>query len=174
MGGWGNATRQAGLNQGGWSGGGWTEVRRDGKPRPPAAHATAGRWTALDVALTVGTFVLGWQVCVAFVGLKLWHQASGFEGSVLAFAGDRWDVLVRATRRLLAGGSGFSMPFVSRSSGNHAFDAWRQAELQCIEAERNKLRASEQDFAAYRDELLHAKDSEDFERFMRAREASKV
>ena len=177
MGGWGSATRQGGWNQGGWSRRGWAEVRRDEQARPQAAPstkaATAGRWTMLDVALTVGTLVLGgWQLCVAFVALKLWHQASGFQGSVLAFANDRWDVLVRAARRLLAGGSGFSMPFASRSSGNHAFDAWRMNELQRIEAERNKLRASEREFAAYRDELLHAKDREDFDRFMRTRDAS--
>lgn len=170
MGGWGNATRQAGWNQGGWYRGGWTQVRRDEQVTPKAT--AAGRWSMLDVALTVGTFVLGgWQLCVAFVALKLWHQASGFEGSVLAFANDRWDVLVRAARRVLSGSS-LSMSFGSRTSGNHAFDAWRQAELQRIEAERNKLRASEREFAAYRDELLHAKDREDFDRFMRTRGTS--
>ena len=164
MSGWGSATRQAGWNQGGWCRGGWAEVRRDEQVNPK----TAGRWTALDVALTIGTFLLSWQVGVAFIALKLWHQASDYDGSVLAFAADRWDVLVRAARRVLSG-SGFTLPFASRSSGNHAFDAWRQAELQRIEAERNKLRASEREFAAYRDELLHAKDREDFERFMKSR-----
>ena len=56
-----------------------------------------------------------------------------------------------------------------RSSGNHAFDRWRHAELARIEAERDRLRGAERDFAAYRDELLHAKDRDDFERFMQAR-----
>ena len=162
MGGWGSTTRQAGWNQGSWRGG-WTEVRRDEKVPAPA---TAGRWTVLDVALTVGTFFLSHELCVAFVALKLWHQASGFDGSVLAFAADRWDRLVRAARRVL---SGSAIPFGSRSSGNYAFDAWRSTELQRIEAERNKLRSSEREFAAYRDQLLHAKDREDFERFMRGR-----
>ncbi|MCX8252480.1 hypothetical protein RHAL1_00398 [Beijerinckiaceae bacterium RH AL1] len=168
MGGWGNATRQAGWNQSGWCRGGWAEVRRDKDMQP---HAAVGRWTALDVALTIGTFLLSWQVGVAFIALKLWHQASGFDGSVLAFAADRWDMLVRAARRLLTGAS-LPVPFASRSSGNLAFDAWRQTELQRIEAERNKLRAAEREFAAYRDELLHAKDREDFDRFMKSRDAS--
>ena len=174
MGGWGSATRQRGWNQGGWSQGGWTQVRRDDVRRDDVGRDTAsrpskaGRWTALDIGLTVGAFLLSHELALAFVALKLWHQASGYDGSVLAFAGDRWEALVRATRRITSG-SGVSMPFASRSSGNHAFDAWRQTELARIEAERNKLRASEREFAAYRDELLHAKDREDFDRFMQAR-----
>ena len=57
----------------------------------------------------------------------------------------------------------------SRTSGNQAFDSWRETELSRIEAERSKLRTAEREFAAYRDELLHAKEREDFDRFMHTR-----
>ena len=63
----------------------------------------------------------------------------------------------------------FSVHFGQTSSGNHAFDAWRRTELARIDAERAKLRTAELDFASYHDELLQAKDRDDFERFMRAR-----
>ena len=154
MGGWGNATRH----------GSWNYVRQDREPGLPRA---AGRWTAPDVALTIVAFVIHWEVGLAFLALKLWQQASGYEGNVLAFARDRWDWLVGGTRGLLSGGA--AMPFAARSSGNKAFDTWRQTELARIEAERDKLRIAEREFSAYREELLHAKDREDFDRFMQAR-----
>ena len=42
-----------------------------------------------------------------------------------------------------------------------------------LDAERGKLASAERDFARYRDELLHAKDREDFDRFMRGQSASR-
>ena len=97
----------------------------------------------------------------------------GFQGNTLTFARDRWTWLVGATRSLSSGS--IAMPFRGlRSSGNHAFDAWRETEFARIEAERSKLRAAEREFAAYHDELMHAKDSEDFDRFMRARSESRA
>ena len=157
MGGWGNATRQ----------GGWHHVRRDDMVGLPRA---AGRWTAPDVAMTIVAFVIHWEVGLAFLALKLWQQASGYEGSVLAFTREKWEALVGATRAMMSGVSlPTATPFGARSSGNEAFDAWRQTELARIEAERAKLRAAEREFTSYRDELLHAKDREDFERFMQSR-----
>lgn len=158
MGGWGNATRQ----------GGWHHVWRDETAVPPRA---AGRWTAPDVAMTIVAFIIHWEVGLAFLAMKLWQQASGYEGSVLSFAKEKWEGLVGATRAILSGAAlPASLSLGTRSSGNKAFDAWRKAELTRIEAERAKLRAAERQFTSYRDELLHAKDREDFERFMQVRD----
>ena len=163
MGGWGNATRQGTWNTAGWG------APRGERPleRPKAGTRTPGRWTALDIGLAIGAFLLSKELCAAFVALKLWHQASNHDGSVLAFASEKWETLVRAARRLMAGRS-VAMPFVSRTSGNHAFDAWRETELSRIEAERNKLHTAEREFAAYRDKLLYA-DRDAFDRFMQAK-----
>ena len=68
-----NATRQ----------GGWHNVRRGERAGLPRA---AARWTAPDVALTVVAFIIHWEVGLAFLALKLWHQASGYQGSVFSFA----------------------------------------------------------------------------------------
>lgn len=155
---------------GGWSsaGCGWNHVRKEQAAGMPQ---TAGRWTAPDVAVTVVAFAVKWELGLAFLALKLWQQASGYPGSVFAFTKDKWNGLVTSVRSVMGGVGGFSVHVGMHSSGNHAFDAWRREELERIDAERRKLRAAERDFAAYRDELLHAKDREDFERFMQARGA---
>ena len=154
MGGWSNAARQDG-----WA-------RQGGTGR----HASGRRgWTPPDIAVLVGAFVIRWELGLAFLALKLWHQASGFDGSVFSFARLKWEGLVRLASGLLAHGSMPSLHFGATSSGNLAFDAWRRGELERIEAERRKLQVAERDFMSYRDELLQARDREAFERFMQHR-----
>lgn len=159
---------------GGWNTAGNTgwQMRRE---RTAGLSRTSGRWTAPDIAVTVIAFLVHWEVGLAFLALKLWQQASGYQGSVFAFARDKWESLVTATRTVLSGSAlPASFSFGTRSSGNHAFDLWRRGELDRIEAERTKLRAAEREFSSYRDELLHAKDSDDFNRFMRSRDGTKT
>ena len=57
------------------------------------------------------------------------------------------------------------------TTGNLAFDEWREAELARIEAEREKLRAAEQEFSSFVENLRRAKDREEFERFLAQRNA---
>jgi len=157
---------------GGWSSTshGWHRVRR--KDASGVSYVT-GRWTVPEIAVTALSFWVHWELGLAFIGLKLWHQASGANGSVFAFAANKWDALVNATRSLVSRGAlPFSIHVGAGSSGNHAFDTWRRGELARIEAEREKLRMAEREFASYRDELLHAKDREDFDRFMQSRPRS--
>ena len=59
-------------------------------------------------------------------------------------------------------------PF-TRATGNTAFDDWRNAEIERIEKERQKLAEAEREFAAFVAELRRAKDREEFDRFMSAR-----
>lgn len=153
---------------GGWNGAhGWARVRREATDVTPGGT----RWTAPEIAAVAVLFVLHWELGLAFLGLKLWQGASGYRGSVFAFAREKWDALVVGARALL---SGAPLPFAvrvgPRSSGSFAFDAWRQTELTRIEAERERLRAAEREFAAYRDELLRAQDREDFDRFINGRD----
>lgn len=164
MGHWGNAT-----NQGAWKQTGWRQMNRSESGRP---SVMGGRWTSADIAVTVIAFMARWELGLAFLALKLWHQASGTPGSTFSFARQKWEQLVGITRGLISGRAlPFSMHFGTPSSGNVAFDTWRRGELARIDAEREKLRVSARDFAVYRDELLHAKDREDFDRFMHSREA---
>lgn len=155
MGGWSNAAR----------GGQWTELGRHGRGK--------GRdrgWTTADVAILVVAFVARWELGMAFLALKFWHQASGYDGSTLSFARMKWNGLVALTRAMVDGGSlPVSFSFGPKSSGNLAFDAWRQGELDRIAVERRKLQAAEVEFTRYRDDLLQARDREAFDRFMQTR-----
>ena len=156
MGGWGNDAR------------GWQRMRRAEMSGLPSA---GGRWTMPEIAATVIAFAVHWELGLAFLALKLWHQASAHGGSVFTFAREKWESLVNLTRGVLSSGASWSSLHAGpRSSGNQAFDTWRRGELTRIEAERDRLRAAEREFTSYRDELLHAKDREDFDRFMQARD----
>ncbi len=155
MGGWSNDAR------------GWQRMRRAGTGIP----AAGGRWTMPEIAATVIAFAVHWELGLALLAVKLWHQASGHPGSVFAFAREKWEALVALTRGIIASTSLPSLHVGPRSSGNQAFDMWRRGELSRIEAERDKLRRAELEFTSYRDELLHAKDREDFDRFMQARDS---
>ncbi len=155
MSGWNNAARQR-------------EWSRRGAGR--TGSNGGGRWTVLDGVVLGLAFLIQWELGLVFLGLKLWHQASGSPGNVFTFARVKWDGLVRLAQGFLEGRPmPFSVHFGQASSGNHAFDTWRSAELARIEAERAKLRIAERDFASYHEELVQAKDREAFERFMRAR-----
>ena len=55
------------------------------------------------------------------------------------------------------------------SSGNRAFDDWRAGELARLEEERRKLVAAEREFADFLEQLRHARDREEFDRFMQER-----
>lgn len=54
----------------------------------------------------------------------------------------------------------------ARSSGNTAFDAWRDGEISRIEAQRHALETRRQDFDLFVDKLKRAKDRATFDRFM--------
>jgi hypothetical protein len=156
--------------------GGWSDAARYGNWAQPSGEDRRMRrrrgWTGPEIAVLVIAFVIRWELGVAFLALKLWHQASGEEGGVFTFARRKWDSLVAATSTLFANGNTpFGMSFGARSSGNLLFDEWRRGELARIEAERQKLQAAERDFAAYRNELLRARDREAFDRFMQGRKS---
>ena len=54
----------------------------------------------------------------------------------------------------------------ARTSGNTAFDAWRDGEISRIEAQRHALETRRQDFESFVDKLKRAKDRATFDRFM--------
>ena len=129
-------------------------------------------WTSADLTLLVVAFIVRWELGLGFLALKLWHQASGYEGSTLSFARLKWNGLVTLARAVFEGRAlPISLSFGAKSSGNLAFDAWRRGELERIAIERRKLQVAEGEFASYRDDLLQARDREAFDRFMRSRES---
>ena len=67
------------------------------------------------------------------------------------------------------GSAAWGGPSFMRSTGNVAFDEWREGELARLEEERRKLAEAERDFAEHIDQLRRARDREEFESFMRGR-----
>ena len=59
-------------------------------------------------------------------------------------------------------------------SGNQAFDEYRKTKLDELEAMRRKLDEERAAFDEFLTKLRHAKDREDFERFMKDKDAPKT
>lgn len=122
----------------------------------------SARWKPLEIAAIVVGFVVWWPVGLALLGLKI-AQRRGYS----------FDDAVGAMRGTF-GGLGRTgpqwRPFSSSSTGNAAFDDWRNAELAKLDEERRKLDAAQREFADHLSNLQKARDREEFEGFMRARE----
>jgi hypothetical protein len=118
-------------------------------------------WTPATIAMMVAGFVVFWPLGLAMFGYILF--------------GDRLEAFKRdanATVDKVAGafrGAGFTH---SASTGNVAFDEWRDAEIERLNNERRKLDELRADFEEELRELRRAKDKEDFDRFMAKRNAA--
>ncbi|MGH1591684.1 DUF2852 domain-containing protein [Methylobacterium phyllosphaerae] len=121
---------------------------------------------SLEIGAIVVGFIYWWPVGLALVAWKL----AGYP----AFADLR-----DAARRAVADfesprpASRFARAFEAASrrdsSGNAAFDAYRRAELDRLEAQRRALEEESRAFSDFVEELKRAKDREQFDAFMAKR-----
>jgi hypothetical protein len=125
-------------------------------------------WKLVEILAMVLGFIVFWPIGLAVLGWKFWQRKSGYPGDILSFGRERWGNWARASGRWGFAANNWQ-GFASGSTGNHAFDAWRAAELARLEEERKRLAAAEREFADYVENLRHAKDREEFERFMNER-----
>lgn len=165
----------------------WSNAWSNAAHSPPGAATApyeAGgrpRWRIIEIAAVVVGFMVWWAVGVALLLIKLWRNRQGYSTDMVTAARGafeenvmkRWPEMTRGfgcrtSRAPVAREWGFS---TSRSSGNTAFDSWREGELARLEEERRKLEAAEREFTDYIESLRQAKDREEFERFMRDRNA---
>lgn len=126
------------------------------------------RWSALEIAIVIGSFLVFWPLGVLAIILKvtkgeLWAGASEAVPPWQNFKGPS--------------GFEFGKPWKAhwkdvQSSGNAAFDEYRKQQLEKLEAERRKLDEERKAFAEHLDKLRRAKDQEEFDRFMAERNAS--
>ncbi len=118
-------------------------------------------WTPATIALMVLGFIVFWPLGLAMLAYILWgDRLDGFKRDIN-----------RATDGIFTGcrHSGRRHHGFHRT-GNVAFDDWRQSELERLDEERRKLDEMREEFDAYARELRRAKDQEEFDRFMKARE----
>jgi hypothetical protein len=120
-------------------------------------------------------FIVFWPVGLAILLWKIWQRKHGYERDMFAFAQERFADLQARWSDATGRGEGkkgaqdWRGPGFMRSSGNVAFDDWRESELARLEEERRKLAEAEREFAEHIEKLRRAKDREEFESFMQAR-----
>jgi hypothetical protein len=122
-------------------------------------------WTPATIALMVLGFIVFWPLGFAMLAYIIWgDRLDGFKRDVNRATDEVFAGCRRATR--WGRNNAQATP-----TGNVAFDDWREAELKRLEEERRKLDETRRDFDEYLRELRRAKDQEQFDRFMRERNA---
>ncbi len=140
-----------------YSPGEWANMRRWGR-------SCAARWTLFELATMILGFIVFWPIGVAVFVYKMWQRRSGAD-DLQTFVTAKWNEARASWTRPPAGSWG------SAGTGNAAFDQWKAAELERLEAERRGLEDAAREFAEFLDNVRHAKDREEFERFMNERRA---
>lgn len=154
----------------------------NGKQSGRARHSCRTRWRALEIVAIVLGFIIWWPIGLGLLMWKLWRARSGRPSDLVEAARNleenmmyKWPETARrwgcASRRraeeAMPAGWGFAAP--GRSTGNAAFDEWRDAELARLEEERRKLEDAAREFSDYVENLRKAKDREEFNAFMQER-----
>jgi biopolymer transport protein ExbB/TolQ len=126
-------------------------------------------WTPATIGLMVLGFVVFWPLGLAMLAYILFGER------LQAFKRDANDKLDGFSRSCRTGGARWRNNGWGRdnTSGNMAFDDWRKAEIDRIEEERRRLDEMRREFDDYTRELRRARDQEEFDRFLRERNARK-
>ncbi|WP_075997704.1 DUF2852 domain-containing protein [Salaquimonas pukyongi] len=113
-------------------------------------------WTPITIAMMIVGFMIFWPLGLAMLAYILW--------------GDRLEEFKSGVNRTTDGfARNWSCGRGPRSStGNVAFDDWRNAEIERLREERRKLEEMRAEFEAHLRELRRAKDQDEFDAFMSA------
>lgn len=136
---------------------------------PWGREGGGAHWRPFDVAVVVMGFFIFWPIGLALLFLKLWGKSFGYEGDLFSFAAEQ-GAKVKTAFGDVSREAGWAGPSFMRSTGNVAFDEWREGELARLEEERRRLAEAERDFAEHIAELRRARDRNEFDSFMRARQ----
>ncbi len=116
------------------------------------------------IGLMVVSFILFWPIGLAVLAFLLW---SGRMGCGSRMNKGRWPSRFadKMERTASAWSNDVRTGFGGGSSGNRAFDEYREATLRRLEEEQREFRE-------FLDNLRHAKDRAEFDQFMASRKAS--
>lgn len=113
-------------------------------------------WTPVTIAMMIVGFMVFWPLGLAMLAYILW--------------GDRLEEFKSGVNRTT---DGFARNWSCgrgrgprASTGNVAFDDWRDAEIERLREERRKLEEMRAEFEAHLRELRRAKDQDEFDAFM--------
>ncbi|GEP02385.1 DUF2852 domain-containing protein [Methylobacterium oxalidis] len=122
---------------------------------------------SIEIGAIVVSFIYWWPLAVAYIAWKLAGYPALAEMRDLASRGvSSWNGGPRPASR-------FARAFeaANGASGNWAFDEYRKAELDRLDAQRRALQEESRAFAEFVEELKRAKDREQFDAFMAKRRA---
>lgn len=114
----------------------------------------------VSITVMVLGFMLAWPLGLMVLAYILWGERFGWRARAAAFFDGVRDGILRSGFRARGPGAGFGF-----STGNAAFDAYRDRELERLEAERRRLEEERREFEAYMNHLRRARDQEEFDRF---------
>jgi hypothetical protein len=131
--------------------------------RGVAAAMIRPAWTPVTIAMMIIGFMIFWPLGLAMIayilfGDRLEEFKAGMNRRTGGFARN-WSRDCGSAR-------------YARHTGNVAFDDWRDAEIERLEAERRKLDEMRADFDEHLRELRRAKDQAEFDEFMASRKKS--
>ncbi|TDH37856.1 DUF2852 domain-containing protein [Pseudohoeflea suaedae] len=117
-------------------------------------------WTPATIALMVLGFMVFWPLGLAMLAYIIWgDRLESFKTEVNRSTDNFFSTFRGCTRG----------PAFRETSGNVAFDEWRDKEIDRLNEERRKLDEARAEFDAHMRDLRMARDREEFENFMAAR-----
>lgn len=116
------------------------------------------KWSFFTITLMVIGFILWWPLGLAMLAYIIWGENFGGSAQKAQSWIDEKKEWARKQKRYYKGRS--------NSSGNVAFDEYRDEQLRRLNEERRRLDEEVQEFADYMDNLHKARDREEFDRYM--------
>lgn len=123
-------------------------------------------WSALTIALMVLGFIIFWPLGFAVLAYILWGEYFGGSKE----QAETWLKSKKGAFKSKGGCHGRARHH-HQATGNAAFDDYRAEQLQRLEDERRRLEEEREAFEQYLANLHKARDREEFDRFMRERNA---
>ncbi|WP_196502599.1 DUF2852 domain-containing protein [Aestuariivirga litoralis] len=128
-------------------------------------------WSVYEIAAVVGGFAVFWPIGLGALFLRYKNGEVWKGASEMQAPWSQWKSPKDAADHFAKATSGWKNRTWSAysSTGNEAFDEYRRAKLEELEAMKRKLDEERQAFDEYLTKLRKAKDREDFERFVAER-----
>jgi len=120
------------------------------------------QWSFVTIALMVLGFMFWWPVGLAVLAYIVWGEYLG--GS--AERAERWVGRQKQWARDCRDRSRNHQRGFANSTGNAAFDDYREEQLKRLDEERRRLDDDIREFHEYMRNLRKARDREEFDRFM--------
>jgi hypothetical protein len=158
----------------------WKEERKDAwRARKAEWREAGGRyrpgygWHPINIAAMVIAFIVFFPLGLAILFWNIWSAktGAGFAPMMAGVGGGAGGMAAAGFGQWQGAPWTQTSRDLARDSGNRVFEDYKRATLERLEEERRRLVAEQQAFGDFLDDLRRAKDREEFERFMRDREA---